>query len=157
MSARNVLAPWRQRGTQIRPFTNLQSEINSLFDGLWQGFDLEPVQNQIFAPSTFRPVVDVSETDTSYEIRAELPGLEENDIELTLSDGALTLKGEKKVEHEETKTDIRVSERAYGSFHRSFSLSPEADVGNITAAFDKGLLTVTVPKTNAAQKQFFAT
>jgi len=153
MSARNSLAPWRHHGTEIRPFTDLQSEINNLFDGLWRGFDLEPLQSRTFAPNKFRPVVDVSETESSYEIRAELPGHEETDIELTLSDGALTLKGEKKSGHDEKKPDVHVSERSYGSFHRSFSLPQEADAGKIAAAFNNGVLTVTVPKTAAAQKQ----
>jgi HSP20 family protein len=151
MSDRNVQAPWRQRGTQIRPFADLQSEINNLFHGLWRGVDLEPVQSRTFAPSTFRPAVDINETDTSYEIRTELPSLDENDIELTLSDSALTLKGEKKYEHDEKKSEVHVSERSYGSFRRSFSLPQEADSENIAAAFDNGVLTVTVPKTKMAQ------
>lgn len=153
MSARNSLAPWRHRGTELRPFTDLQSEINNLFDGLWRGFDLEPVQSRTFASNTFRPVVDVSETESSYEIRAELPGLEETDIELTLSGGALTLKGEKTFGHDEKKPDVHVNERSYGSFRRSFSLPQEADAEKIAAAFNNGVLTVTVPKTVAAQKQ----
>lgn len=153
MLARNVLAPWRQRGTELRPFTDLQTEINNLFDGIWPGFNLEPVQRRDLISGTFRPVVDVSETVKSYEIRAELPGLEEKEVELTLSDGTLTLKGEKKFEHEEKKADVHVSERSYGSFRRSFTLPQEADAEKIAAAFDKGVLTVTVPKTKAAQKQ----
>ena len=153
MLARNVLTPLRHRGTELRPFSALQSEINGLFDGLWRGFDLEPVQSRTFAPNTFHPVVDVSETELAYEIKAELPGLEENDIELTLSDGTLTLKGEKKFEHEEKTSDVHVSERSYGSFRRRFSLPQEADAKKIAAAFNNGVLTVTVPKTAAAQNQ----
>ena len=153
MLTRNALTPRRQRGMEYRPFTDLQSEINRLFDGMRRGFDLEPIRGGDLSPSAFHPKVDIGETENSYKIRAELPGLEEKEIELTLSEGTLTLKGEKKFEHEEKKSDVHVSERAYGSFHRSFALPKEVDIEKVTAVFDKGVLTVTVPKSEAARDQ----
>ena len=153
MLVRNSLATWRRRGHEFEPFAGLHSDINSLFDEIWRGFDLEPLPRRERASRTFQPVADVSETEKAYEIRTELPGLEEKDIDVTLLDGSLTIKGEKKFENEVTKAAVHMSERTYGSFCRSFMLPQEADVKRIAAAFDKGVLTVTLPKTKEAQKQ----
>ena len=151
MQTRYALAPWRHRGSAFGSFSDLQKEINNLFDGF--GFNLEPRQRRSPDVGAFRPVIDVSETDKSYEIKAELPGLEEKDVELTLSDGTLTLQGEKKSEQEEKEANRYMSERTYGSFRRSFTLPENADAEKIVAAFDKGVLSVTLPKTKKSQKQ----
>jgi HSP20 family protein len=92
------------------------------------------------------PRVDVSETDTELKIEAELPGIDEKDVEVVLSDGRLTIKGEKKQEKEEKKKDYHLVERSYGSFTRSIALPFEADPNQVKASFAKGVLTVTVPK-----------
>jgi HSP20 family protein len=92
------------------------------------------------------PRVDVSETDTELKIEAELPGIDEKDVEVVLSDGRLTIKGEKKQEKEEKKKDYHLLERSYGSFARSIALPFEADPDQVKASFAKGVLTVTVPK-----------
>jgi HSP20 family protein len=92
------------------------------------------------------PRIDVSETDSELKIEAELPGVEEKDIEVVLSDGRLTIKGEKKAEKEEKKKDYHLVERSYGSFARSIGLPFEADSDKVKASFSKGVLTVTVPK-----------
>lgn len=97
------------------------------------------------------PKVDVSETDTDYEITAELPGMSEKDIELTLKSDMLTLKGEKKEEREEKKKDYYLSERSYGSFQRSFRLADDVDVDKISSKFSKGVLTVNLPKSAEAK------
>jgi HSP20 family protein len=98
------------------------------------------------AATAVAPRIDVSETDTEIKIEAEMPGIEEKDVELVLSNGRLTIKGEKKQEKEEKKKDYHVVERSYGSFARSISLPFEADPGQVKASFVKGVLTVTVPK-----------
>ena len=92
------------------------------------------------------PRIDVSETDAELKIEAELPGVDEKDLEVVLSDGRLTIKGEKKAEKEEKKKDYHLVERSYGSFARSIGLPFEADPGQVKASFAKGVLTVTVPK-----------
>ena len=98
------------------------------------------------------PAVDWSETDRQYEITAELPGMEEKDIELTLADQVLTIKGRKSEEKEEKRKDYFLSERRYGSVQRSFRLPPGVDEGKVQASFDKGVLKVVLPKTAEAKK-----
>jgi HSP20 family protein len=97
------------------------------------------------------PVVDLAETEKEYRITAELPGLAEKDVELTLANGVLTLKGEKRDAREEDEKDYHVSERRYGSFQRSFRLPEDVDVERIEAGCKDGVLTVTLPKTAQAQ------
>jgi HSP20 family protein len=98
------------------------------------------------AGTAMAPRVDVSETDTELKIEAELPGIDEKDLEVIFSDGRLTIKGEKKQEKEEKKKDYHTVERSYGSFARSIVLPFEADPNKVKATFAKGVLTVTVPK-----------
>lgn len=98
------------------------------------------------------PAVDLTEDDKTYKVTAELPGMDEKDIDVTVSGGALVIKGEKKEEKEEKDKNYYLSERSYGSFRRSFSLPEGVDQDKITANFAKGVLTVTLPKTADAQK-----
>ena len=94
---------------------------------------------------------DVTETDSEYEISVELPGIDEKDIEVGISDGVLTLKAEKKEEREEKKKDYHLTERSYGSVRRSFRIPEGVATGEIKAAFSKGVLEVTLPKTKEAK------
>jgi HSP20 family protein len=98
------------------------------------------------------PAVEVTENDKMFKIAAELPGLEQKDIELTVSGNALTLKGEKRYEKDEKDKDRHMSERAYGSFQRSFTLPESVDRDKITAELTKGVLTITLPKSAAVQQ-----
>lgn len=99
------------------------------------------------------PAIDVAESATGYKVTAELPGLDEKNIELKLFDGTLTIQGEKKEEKEEKKKDYYLSERHYGSFRRSFSIPEGVDAERIEATFKNGVLTVTLPKTAEARKR----
>ena len=92
------------------------------------------------------PAVDLAEKDGEYEITAELPGLDEKDVELRLSNGVLSISGEKKAEHEEKDKNYHFSERRYGSFRRSFRVPEGVDESKIEAHFEKGVLTVKLPK-----------
>jgi HSP20 family protein len=94
----------------------------------------------------------VKETDAEYQVTAELPGLDEKDVKVELHGATLVLEGEKKEEHEEKKSGYVWSERRYGSFRRDIPLPEEVDREKIKAAFKKGVLTVTLPKTPAARK-----
>ena len=96
------------------------------------------------------PVVDVVEKDQAYEVTAELPGLDENNVDVSFSDGVLSIKGEKKEETEEKKKDQYLSERRYGSFQRAFRLPDGIDADKIEATFKNGVLTVSLPKTPEA-------
>ncbi|MFO1190106.1 MAG: Hsp20/alpha crystallin family protein [Alphaproteobacteria bacterium] len=146
-----------------QPFTQLRHEIDRLFDDFWGGsrrgmmprlFDFEPLAKGFKGAVGFvQPKVDVAETDMNYEITAELPGLDEKDVDVSLSDGVLTIRGEKKTEAEEKKKDYYRVERSYGSFQRSFALPDSINEDKITATFEKGVLKLTLPKTAEAQKK----
>jgi HSP20 family protein len=116
-------------------------------------FDVEPVWRGDSRMEFTTPAVDVTEDDKGYTITAEVPGLEEKDIDVTVSGTMLTLKGEKSFEQEEKDKDRHITERAYGAFQRSFRLPEDVDRDAITAALAKGVLTITLPKTAQAQQQ----
>ena len=99
----------------------------------------------------FSPRMDVSETDKEIVVSAELPGLADEDIDVSLSLGMLTISGEKKQEKEKKGRNYYHVERSYGSFQRSIPLPAEVDTNQVDAVFKKGVLTVTLPKTGAAQ------
>ena len=98
------------------------------------------------------PAVDLVESDKAYEVTAELPGMDEKNIDVKVTDGRLTIKGEKQEEKEEKKKDYYLHERRFGSFERSFELPESVDAEKIEASFKKGVLTVTLPKKAEAQK-----
>lgn len=141
-----------------RPFEALRKEVDRLFDDFGDDFWRKPFRS--FAalernwPRKFpaNPAVDVTETEKAYEITAELPGMDEKNVEVNVANGGITIKGEKKEETEEKKKDYYVSERRYGSFERYFSLPEGVDADKIAASFKNGVLKVTLPKTAEAQK-----
>lgn len=102
------------------------------------------------------PAVDVHESDKEITLRAELPGLTDDDVELTVDQGRLTVEGEKKFEKEESDGAYRRVESRYGAFYRSFPLPDSIDQDNIAAHFDNGVLSVTLPKTEAAKPKKIA-
>jgi HSP20 family protein len=117
-------------------------------------FGTEPFRTDLALPwsedlsnRTWKPAVDVKETDEAYVLNAELPGLEKKDIHITLEDNVLTLSGERRFEKETDKDNYHRIERAYGSFTRSFSLGGGVDAEKVQATFKDGVLTMTVPKT----------
>ncbi len=139
------------------PVNGLQRDINRVFDDFWSQFDRplgsspSPVTNGLL--SGFGPRSDVSETDKEVEVSVELPGLDEKDIDVSLTGDMLTIRGEKKAEKEEKRKGYYLSERSYGSFHRSVPLPPGVDTDKATAEFKRGVLTVTMPKTPESQAQ----
>lgn len=145
------------------PLFGLRREIDRLFDDFFRGFplpgfgrslvDFDPFRRFESAFSVSVPHVDVTETDKHFEVTAELPGMDEKDIEVTLSDGRLTLKGEKKAEKEDKKKDYYLTERRFGSFNRSFRLPENVNESKIKATFKKGVLTITLPKKAKARTE----
>lgn len=129
------------------PFVALQQNMNRIFDDFSSGFGLPAVARGGWAGTW--PRVEIHETGNAVKVTADLPGLEEKDIELSLHEGVLTLKGEKKSETE----NALYSERWHGQFQRSVQLGPEVDPENVTAAFKSGVLTVTLAKKPEAQTQ----
>jgi HSP20 family protein len=132
------------------PFSLFRQEMNSLFDNFFRGFELEPFKGRFGA---FSPSVDVKESDKDISVTAELPGLDDKDIDVSLSRDSLTIKGEKKEEKEEKGKDYYRMERSFGSFTRTIPLPAEIDVDKVKAEFKKGLLTVTLPKSEKAIKE----
>jgi HSP20 family protein len=142
------------------PRDSLRREVDRLFDDFDRGFWRLPFGRSMFEIAPFRrmataktPAVDVTETDAGYEIAAELPGMDEKNIDVNVVDDLLTIKGEKREEKEEKKKDYYLSERRYGSFERSFRLPDGVDADKIEASFKNGLLSVKLPKTPEAQKK----
>lgn len=154
--------PRKTPSTEFRPFANLRREIDHLFDdfewGSWRLpmrralFDLEPSWRDEITWSKV-PAVDIVDTEKSFEVTAELPGLDEKQVEVKFSNGILTIHGEKKEEREEKKQNYQLSERRYGSFQRSFTVPDGIDADKIEAKFKDGVLTVSLPKTPAAQRK----
>lgn len=144
---RNRTAPALRYGEETSPFLALHREMNRLFDDFFRGFD--PPLPSRFGGLAGWPSVEVSETDKEVKVVAELPGLEEKDIDVTLHDGMLTLKGEKKLESDGSI----YSERWHGSFQRSVQLGPDVDPEKVTASFKNGVLTVALAKRPEAQSQ----
>lgn len=140
------------------PFETMRREFDRMFEDMdfWHPrfarsmFDFAPF-GRIAAGSALP--VDIAEKDGEYEITAELPGIDEKDIDVSVANGGLTIKAEKRQEREEKKKGYVVSERHYGAFERQFGLPPSVDVDKISANFRNGVLKVTLPKTVEAQKQ----
>ena len=149
MNLTSLIPVGRERGTVSQPFLSLQREIDRLFDDFTRGF---PTLSMM-PPSggKLMPATDVTETDKEIEISAELPGLEEKDVQINLSDNVLTIKGEKKAEKERKEKDFRMVERSYGAFERTIELPEGVNPDSIKATIAKGVLTVTVPKPAPAQ------
>ena len=125
------------------PFTSMRRDMERLFEDFSRGLGWNTPASARMGTA---PRIDVSETETELNIEAELPGVDEKDVELILSDGRLTIKGEKKHEKEEKKKDYHLVERSYGSFARTLGLPFDVDPEQVKASFDKGVLRVTVPK-----------
>jgi HSP20 family protein len=130
------------------PFVSLHREIDRLFDEFGRG---TPLMRWPGTNGAVEMRVDVSESDKEIKVMAELPGVDEKDIEVTLSGDLLTIKGEKKVEEERKDKNYHIVERSYGAFSRALRLPYETDEKKVQAEFKKGVLTVTVPKPAAAQ------
>ena len=147
-------------GQLFEPLASVRRDIDRFFEGLApqfpRGIDFDPFRRlssafELGGGGDVVPHVEVSEEKQSYEISAELPGVEEKDVSITLQDHMLTLSGEKKSERKEEKKDYSMSERRYGSFRRSFRVPDDVDEEKISAKFDKGVMTVVLPKLATAK------
>lgn len=148
MTLRSLLPIGRDRNVarNDNPFISLQREIDRLFTDFTSGF---PSLNG--GKMDLLPSMDVTETDKEIEITAELPGLEDKDVQINVADNLLTIRGEKKAEKEEKDKDYRLVERSYGSFQRTLELPAGVNADAIKANIAKGVLKVTVPKPAPAQ------
>ncbi|MCK9916551.1 Hsp20/alpha crystallin family protein [Microbacteriaceae bacterium K1510] len=149
MNFKSLIPVSRERGVagSVSPFVSLQREIDRLFDDFSRGFPSFSGESA----AKLLPNMDVTETDKEIEITAELPGLEEKDVQINVADNLLTIRGEKKAEKEEKDKNYRLVERSYGSFERSLQLPEGVNADAIKATIAKGVLKVTVPKPAPAQ------
>ncbi len=121
----------------------LQERIDKLFEESMRGREL--------APAAWTPAVDIYETDDAIILEAELPGMNEKDIEVKIEDNVLTIRGERKFEEERKEENYYRMERFYGTFQRSFTLPPNVDTEKVKAEYKKGILKVTLPKKEQAK------
>ena len=134
------------------PLVAFQREVDRLFDDFWRGFDLPLLGRPERVGGSLAPRIDISEKDDEVVVSAELPGLDEKDIEVTLTDNVLSIRGEKKLEKEEKELGYTYTERSYGSFERRIPLDVEVLGDKVSAAFKNGVLTVMLPKSPEAQR-----
>ncbi|MBB5405108.1 HSP20 family protein [Paraburkholderia youngii] len=153
MDFRNLI-PWNRDSNlpsahqrDDHPMFALHREMNRLFDDFFRGFELPARLGSSFGPSFGWPNIELSETDKEIKVVAELPGLEQKDVDVSLNKDVLTIRGEKKG----SSAGAVYSERWQGTFQRSVQLSPDADPDKVTADFRNGVLTVTVAKRPDAQ------
>jgi HSP20 family protein len=160
MSVRDLI-PWVREGSRFPslfrdsdrdPFLSLHREVNRLFDDVFRSYDGGmPSVGRTSAFGGNWPSVEISDNEKEVKVTAEVPGLEEKDIEVLLDDGVLTLRGEKRSELEDK--DRQFSERHYGRFERRIPLGYEIEEDRIDARFKNGVLSVTLPKTAKARSQ----
>ncbi|MCS6771765.1 MAG: Hsp20/alpha crystallin family protein [Kiritimatiellae bacterium] len=157
------LIPWRRESSETavarreeNPFAELHRQVNKLFEDFFGDFERSwglAWPSSFTRLDTFAPRVDVSETEKELTVVADLPGLDEKDIQVSLDDDLLTIRGVRKDEREEKKRNYHLVERSYGEFHRSIPLPSGLDKDHAKATFKKGVLTVTLPKLPEAQSK----
>jgi HSP20 family protein len=128
------------------PIYSLRHEMDRLF-----GDFVPPSISNVFGSRGLHPIIEVKETEGVFAITAELPGIDQKDIQLNLKDNILTLAGEKRVEHNEDGNGRHYTERAFGRFERRIPLDEEVDADKIDAHFANGVLHITLPKNPRAQ------
>lgn len=142
------LLPFHRR--EEDPFVALRREMDRMFDTF-----ARDLTNAVPAPvrmDGWTPRVNVEEDKDGLNVTVELPGVDEKDIDCTLADGVLTIKGEKRTEKEEKKKDYHIAERTYGAFYRAIPLPFEVQEDKVEASYDKGVLRLSLPKSPEAKK-----
>lgn len=150
------MVPWRrkelsERREEENPFLSLRHEMDRIMDRFARGFGGRELAERE-EPWRFIPSVDVSENDKEIHVSAELPGLDEKDIDVTLSGNNLIIRGEKRAEKEEKGEQFYRKESSYGAFHRSIPLPTEVEEDKIEATYRKGVLKIVLPKSSEARK-----
>ena len=133
----------------FRDFERMRKEMDRFWDSFFDG----GLRRRTEEGGEWLPSLDVAETKDELVVKAEVPGMEPKDIDISLSDGVLTIKGEKKQEKEEKEADYHLVERSYGAFTRSVRLPKEVQSDKISASYKDGILNVTLPKSEKAKKK----
>ncbi len=135
----------KRNETKLNPFEAFERDVKRIFDDF---FSLEPVD---LFDSAWMPTVDVEEDEKSIHVRAEIPGIDEKDLNVTLEDNVLTISGEKKEERKEENKRYVLAERRFGSFKRSITLPDEVKADSAKATFKNGVLTIDFEKKEVSQ------
>lgn len=157
MVSLNALVPWRSNKSEMPatreeifdPFLTFRREVDRMFDDFFTGFGGGRASRSSFG---ITPTMDLTENEKEIVVTAELPGLDDKDFEVTVSGDILTLKGEKKAEHEQRNGDGHYMERRFGAFSRAVRLPFEIKDEKVDATYDKGVLTIRVPKPAEMQR-----
>ncbi len=158
--AMRPLTPWRLgrrslpvgREYEMTPIDAFQREMNRLFDDFFKGFGMKTAGEEMEELGTFVPRVDMAEDENAFRVTAELPGMDEKDIDINLTREALTIKGEKKEEREEKGKGNYYMERSYGSFTRVLPVPGDIDPDHVEASFKNGVLNIVLPKVHTEKK-----
>lgn len=142
--------PVRDLTTFPSDILNVQREINRMFDTFFRGGASDDTS---MMTATWSPAVDLAEREDEYVLNVELPGVSKDDVKITLQDNVLTIRGEKKQEHESKERNYYRVERSYGSFQRSFTLPTTVKGDKIEAVYKDGILAVTLPKAEEAKRK----
>lgn len=147
-----ALIPWRERGSMdpFRDMERLRSQMNNLFNTSLSRW-LDPSEGEDLSKNIWGPALEVKEKKNDLIVKAEIPGMDKEDIEVTLEDGVLTLKGEKKREEKKEEEGRTTSEFYYGTFMRSISLPADVDEEKINASYKNGVLRITLPKKESSK------
>jgi HSP20 family protein len=158
--ANRRLIPWRRRESKVpvrreeeQPLALWQRDLDAMFDEFYRGFGLAPFAGFGLASDAFSPKVDVIDGEKQLTVRAELPGMDAEDVDVSITQDVLTIRGEKREESEDRGKDYYRVERSFGSFARSVQLPCEVDPGAADAKFEKGVITITLPKTRTEECQ----
>jgi HSP20 family protein len=141
----NFDLPIRREDSDLTVFNPVQQEINRVFDDFFSGFQWPMLVGG--GKNVFEPSLDLTETEKELKITVELPGMDEKDIDLSLSQNTLTIKGEKREEKEDRTHGFYRVERSYGAFQRTIPVPCEIDSDKVEATFKKGVLSISLPKT----------
>ncbi len=162
---RQAFEPFQSMQSEM---TRMQEEMTRMMESFWNATGARasvapganvpamrpahPMAASAFGPMFGLPAADVAETETAYVISTELPGIDRGDVELSVSDAMITIAGEKKETSQDKRASFYMSERRFGRFQRSFPLPADIDREKIEAGFEKGVLTITLPKTETATR-----
>ncbi len=144
------LTTWRpfRELAPFREFDKMRREMDRFWDSFFERRSMKAEEGLEFFPS-----IDLAEKANELVVKCEVPGMDPKDIDISLSDGVLTIRGEKKQEREEKEADYHLVERSYGSFSRSIQLPKEVQSDKISASYKNGILKITLPKSEEAKKK----
>lgn len=159
------IAPWRWGGLRhpdednhpypsiLREIDELHQEMNRIFENFWKSYDSKSVMAHAWHQDDLLPKVDETEDEQAIHVKVELPGMSEENVDLTLAGGMLTIRGKKEREKEEEQKDFYRKERSFGAFKRVLPIPAEVDESKIEARFEKGVLLIELPKTEESRSK----